>query len=390
MSDRIETKDRRAEEQIKVSVIMPIYNAYDYLRPAMDSVLGQTLREIELICIDDGSNDGSFDLIREYQKSDSRIRVVTEANAGPSVARNNGLRRARGEYIAFLDADDFFEPEMLEKLYRLASAEKLDIAIGRYDLYVNRKAIFRPNIGSDHGEIYEGGRVTSGGEYPNEILSSTTGYLWNKIFRRRFIEEINLTFPGEIRVFEDVYFTVSALALAERIAKCPEILVHHRVYSEQARNKMMKKYYTRVPDIYANIKEFMMHNGMYAPLSKGFLNLSASRCYKLYHLLSPDRRAAFWRILHEDYAERLGWTEHAAEDYENQDVAAFCADVELYSYERYLREKAAGTVSLRRAKALLESFRRSKRLKAFLHGLNPFSAERRAKRRARREAKREK
>ena len=75
--------------EIKVSVIIPIYNAFDYLRPAMDSVITQTLRQIEIICIDDGSTDSSFELIKEYQKKDDRIRIVTEANAGPALARNN-------------------------------------------------------------------------------------------------------------------------------------------------------------------------------------------------------------------------------------------------------------------------------------------------------------
>ena len=101
---------------IKVSVVMPIYNAYDYLRPAIDSVLGQTLADIELICVDDGSTDRSLDIIKEYQKSDSRIRILTESNAGPSIARNKGLARARGEFVIFLDADDFYEKNLLSAL----------------------------------------------------------------------------------------------------------------------------------------------------------------------------------------------------------------------------------------------------------------------------------
>ena len=110
---------------IKVSVIMPIYNAYDYLRPAIESVLGQTLQEIEIICVDDGSTDSSFDLIKEYQQKDERIRIATETNAGPALARNNGIKRARGEYLAFLDADDFCDPDLLEKLYNKANKTRL-------------------------------------------------------------------------------------------------------------------------------------------------------------------------------------------------------------------------------------------------------------------------
>ena len=109
-----------AEADIKVSVIVPIYNAEAFLRPAMDSILDQKLREIEVICVDDGSTDGSLKIIKEYQKQDSRIRIATQSNAGPGMARNNGLRRARGEYVIFLDADDFFKLEFLSEMYETA------------------------------------------------------------------------------------------------------------------------------------------------------------------------------------------------------------------------------------------------------------------------------
>ena len=110
---------------IKVSVVMPIYNAYEYLRPAIDSVLDQTLGEIELICVDDGSTDRSLDILKEYKDKDERVRILTENNAGPSFARNKGLARARGDYVIFLDADDFYEPTLLEKLYLLQRVTSL-------------------------------------------------------------------------------------------------------------------------------------------------------------------------------------------------------------------------------------------------------------------------
>ena len=132
--------------EVKVSVIVPIYNACKHLRPALESILDQTLREIEIICVDDGSTDTSLDMLKIYQKMDNRIRIITETNAGPGHARNNGLRRARGTYVAFLDADDFFEPTMIEKLYTLAEENDLDIAITKYDIYDNRKGKFVANI----------------------------------------------------------------------------------------------------------------------------------------------------------------------------------------------------------------------------------------------------
>ena len=125
---------QESEPKILVSVVVPIYNAYDYLEAALDSILDQTLRDIEVICIDDGSTDRSIEIIKKYHEKDKRIRVVTENNAGVSTARNKGIARVRGEYTIFLDADDFYEPHLLEHLYKAAVDGNLDIAIAKYDI----------------------------------------------------------------------------------------------------------------------------------------------------------------------------------------------------------------------------------------------------------------
>ena len=357
-------------ELVKVSVIMPIYNAEDYLRPAIDSVLDSTLREIELICVDDGSTDRSLDIIKEYQKNDPRVRIITENNAGPSLARNKGLSRSRGEYVIFLDADDFFEPTMLERLYQLSEEQALDIAITKYDLYSDKKARFEPSIPSDHGEIFEGGAVVSKNEYPDHILQCTTGYVWNKLWRRSFLSEKQLQFDTDLRVFEDTYFVVTALCLASRVGKINEVLSHHRVYSDQNKNKLFKKYYGQLPVLYAKIKEFMRARGMYAPLSQSFLNLSASRCYKIYNILWSDAKENFWEMLHNEYAETLAWTQAEADDFECEDVRNFCANVIMYTHDQYVkREKKGRRVRIAGVAAAIKSFRNKKKRKNFFKNL---------------------
>lgn len=91
----------------KVSVIIPVYNVEPYLKQCMDSVVGQTLKDIEIICVDDGSTDGSLDILKEYATEDSRIQIIEQKNAGAGAARNNGMRHATGKYLSFLDSDDF-------------------------------------------------------------------------------------------------------------------------------------------------------------------------------------------------------------------------------------------------------------------------------------------
>ena len=328
--------------EIKISVIMPIYNASDYLRPALDSVIAQTLSEIEIICIDDGSTDKSLSIIKEYHEKDQRIRIVTENNAGVSTARNKGIIRARGEYIIFLDADDFFEPTLLERLYVEAVKHELDIAVCKYDIYNTKQSRFTPAVLEDHGEILLDGGVISKKEYPEQILQCMSGYVWNKLFRTSLIREKELMFAPELYVFEDVYFLCTALAYAGRVKGVNEVLVHHRIYSEQSRSKLFRKYYKQIPTVYLRIKEFLVSNGMYVPLAVSFLNLSASRCYKIYNLLWSDAKSDFWDLLHNGHADALGWYTHESRDFENKDVCDFCANVGLYTHSQYVKRTDKG------------------------------------------------
>lgn len=348
---------------IKVSVIIPIYNAYDHLRIALDSVVAQTLAEIEIICVDDGSTDQSLDIIKEYQNADGRIRIVTETNAGPALARNNGIRRARGEYVAFLDADDFYEPAFLEELYTLAKRDNLDIAISKYDIYNSRKSRFETATEADHSEIFTPGKVTSKNEYPDCILSSTVGSAWNKLFRRSFIEDKALSFLLDVRMYEDVYFVVTSMSLAERVGKVHRVLMHHRIHSAQARAKMFGKYYSQVPVVYLRIKEFLVQHGMYAPLRFSYLNLSASRCYKIFNLLSSDAKANFWNMLHGEYAELLGWQDKNAADFESEEVCEFVVFVQLYDYGEYRHRLSSGKKINSRD---IEFTRKKKKLLSFI------------------------
>ena len=106
------------EQMPKVSVIIPVYNAEKYLRQCLDSVVNQTLREIEIICVDDGSTDGSLAILQEYAANDARIKVLTQKNQYAGVARNNGMAAAQGKYFAFLDADDYYDLNALMVMFQ--------------------------------------------------------------------------------------------------------------------------------------------------------------------------------------------------------------------------------------------------------------------------------
>lgn len=372
MNDTIRTEENSIPQagHISVSVVMPIYNAADYLRPALDSVISQTLRDVEIICVDDGSTDHSLAILKEYQKRDPRIRIVTETNAGPAKARNNGLRRARGEYLSFLDADDFFEPTMLEALYRTAKEKDLDIAVCEYDLFENRTARFKRSIPSEHADLLAGGRVTSKSDCPDIIFQATEGYVWNKLFRRDFVTEKELSFLESAQIFEDVYFTVTALSLAERIGKCEGVLVHHRVYQKQVRSRVFRKKYAQVPAVYMAIKEFLIHRGLYLPLSSSFINLSVGICFKVYNLLWIDAKLSFWTLLHDTYAESFGWTELDESGFSTKEIRDFAANVSMYTYPQYLKREARGlTVRFADWRRRVKAKKKRSKARSFFAGL---------------------
>ena len=372
MNDTIRTEENSIPQtgHISVSVVMPIYNAADYLRPALDSVISQTLRDVEIICVDDGSTDHSLAILKEYQKRDPRVLIVTETNAGPAKARNNGLRRARGEYLSFLDADDFFEPTMLEELYRTAKEKDLDIAVCEYDLFENRTARFKRSIPSEHADLLAGGRVTSKSDCPDIIFQATEGYVWNKLFRRDFVTEKELSFLESAQIFEDVYFTVTSLSLAERIGKCEGVLVHHRVYQKQVRSRVFRKKYAQVPAVYMAIKEFLIHRGLYLPLSSSFINLSVGICFKVYNLLWIDAKLSFWTLLHDTYAESFGWTELDESGFSTKEIRDFAANVSMYTYPQYLKREARGlTVRFADWRRRVKAKKKRSKARSFFAGL---------------------
>ena len=342
VSEEIIPQPKLENYSYKVSVIMPVYNADDYIVEAIETVLSQTLRDFELICVDDGSTDKSVEIIKSFAKKDDRVKLFEMSHIGVSTARNKGLLKSQGEYVIFLDADDFYEDTLLEKLYNAAKENNLDIVATDFDLYDNKKDRFIKSPEEEHGNIYAGGTVASKNEFPDFILQSTTGYVWNKLFKSAFIKEKEILFAPELYVFEDVYFVCCALSLADRVSRVQEVLVHHRIYQLQHRAKIFRKHYDQVPVVYLRVKEFLMRHGMYIPLSKSFLNFSTSRCYKIFNLIPNDKKEELWDLLHRGYADSLGWYRHEAHDFEHIEIYDFVANIGLYTYDQYERLKLKG------------------------------------------------
>lgn len=214
---------------IKVSVIVPVYNGEKHLEECLDSICNQTLKEIEIICVDDGSTDSSWEILNRYKEQDDRIQMYRQQNLYAGAARNTGKSHASGEYLVFWDCDDFFHLEALEKLYNKAKSVNADVCVCGGNQYLESKQKAYPwppylspkKVPAD-AETFN--RFTN----PDYYLNFTNAAAWNKIFRRAYIEKLKLDFQP-IRNGNDVYFTVNAIGLADRVTILDEKLVNYRV-----------------------------------------------------------------------------------------------------------------------------------------------------------------
>lgn len=200
-------------DRLLVSVITPVHDSSAWLSRCIESALCQTLQDIEIICIDDGSTDGSPAILRDFAGRDSRVRVIAfERNRGVSAARNAALDSARGEYVFFLDSDDWIDPDHLEAMYRCAAGKGLDVLINtRYDLEWDDGRTERgSHFGIDAGAVPR--------PYPASFVQShVLCALCFRMYRREYLDRNNIRFPLIKGGGEDIYFTGLAEALVDQV-----------------------------------------------------------------------------------------------------------------------------------------------------------------------------
>ena len=219
--------DEANTERVKVSVIMPVYNVEPYIRQCLDSVINQTLKEIQIICVDDGSDDGSLEILKEYESKDSRVKALEQEHRFAGTARNYGMSVAEGKYLVFWDSDDYFYETALEDMYNQCEEDKADICICGGRRYFEELEQESPNPRylrpKDVPDVVPFNRKTA----PDSVLPITVEAPWNKMFRKEFVESTGVKFK-EIRNANDVYFVVMNLCLAETITLVRKPLVCYR------------------------------------------------------------------------------------------------------------------------------------------------------------------
>lgn len=203
----------------KISIIIPIYNVEDYLERCLNSLINQTLNEIEIICINDGSTDKSLNIIKKYKDIDNRIILITHENKGIGYVRNEGIKIAQGEFIGFVDPDDWVDLNFFERLYKTAQKYNADIAVaGFIRLSKKKKNILL--------------------EYKSEIATSNIddklklcdvpdqNYVWNKIYKLKNIKKENIHFPL-LTAYEDVVTTPEIIYKLKKLVTVPNIYYYY-------------------------------------------------------------------------------------------------------------------------------------------------------------------
>ena len=212
-----------------ISVVIPCYNVEKYIEECLNSICRQTYSDLEIICVDDGSTDSTVKIIENYQRNDQRITLLRQENQYAGVARNNGMDIAIGEYIIFLDGDDFFDTKMIDKMLRSAIQCDSDIVLCDGYFYDDKtKEITEPSYLLNSHILKKQGGVFSCRVASEKIFQITNPAPWNKLYKREFIDREGLRFQ-ELKRANDDYFVSMSLVLAERISYVEERLVNYRV-----------------------------------------------------------------------------------------------------------------------------------------------------------------
>ncbi len=197
-----------------ISVIVPVYNTQKFLGKCLESIINQTFKDIEIICVNDGSIDNSPTILNDYAEKDSRIKIINQKNGGLSCARNTGINNAKGEYIGFVDSDDWIDLDFLEKLYNAAKKFDADIATGGIKRVRSYKWKYHLKINKE--ECTENtDRKFVLCDVPEKC------YVWNKIYRLEKIKQFSLYFEAGV-YFEDRCYTCEALYKLKKLAVVPD------------------------------------------------------------------------------------------------------------------------------------------------------------------------
>lgn len=298
---------------VKVSVVLPVYNVENYLRDCLDSIVNQTLKDIEIICINDGSPDNSLEILREYEQKDDRITVIDQENGGHAVATNRGIELATGECLFSMDSDDVLELNALEASYNRLKEKDVDFVMFKAINYNDTKDLYYES------EVYSMNKIYAkvGDEVFNyhdigELMFEASVTPWSKLYKREFIMENNIRYPEGL-IFEDNVFFYHALLSAKRICFLNEFLFIRRWYSTSSTTNGDLRFLDSIP-VMNLIMEVFQDNNEFDNYKKNLLNNKISLNFMRYTKIKKEFKETYFEALKKDFTNILN-NEELYEDF---------------------------------------------------------------------------
>ena len=303
-----------------VSIIVPVYNSAAYLKTLLDSLTNQTYRNLEIICVNDGSKDESLDILHDYAEHDDRIVVVDKDNSGAAQTRNVGLRYVHGEYLCFVDSDDYVAPQAFATLVAIAEENQTDAVIFDMDNFDDATGETSPTLAVTPGSIPTRS-VFAASDVPN-FYKRVVGFTVNKLYRSSFLLGIELEFPS-VGAHEDMPFTYIALSAARRLYYLDETFYYYRRAREGSLSDGTNDDYRYMMSALVAFEDGLKQRGLWKSCERNFVNYCLHMCHWKYTTINKFRRWAMGGALRKSLFAWFDISSHDAGYYFDQDDFRF-------------------------------------------------------------------
>lgn len=266
-------------ENVKISVIIPVYNAEEFLDESINSILNQTFTDIELVCVNDGSKDNSLEMLNNFAKKDSRVKVIDKPNGGCGSARNKALDNAKGEYVYFFDPDDYVLPDAFEKLYNNAISNDSDLVMFKIARFRDGEPINYSIPGFNFDEIFlnvDFNNFTFNYHDIKRFVLNASFAPWSKLYKKEFLDKYD-DFRFDLGVaFDDVPFHVKSLLRASKISFIPEFFYHYRLSNPNSVNNT-KSNQIDIMKICDLVETFLKEEGYFTEFIQEFVTFKVTQ-----------------------------------------------------------------------------------------------------------------
>ncbi len=352
-----------------ISVIVPSYNSERYIKSTLQTIVSQSLKNIEIICVDDGSTDSTCKIIESFMKNDSRIKLIKQKNQHAGVARNNGIGVATGDYVVFCDSDDKLRDEALMKLYKKAINTDADIVLAKaFSLDDITKKVSIEGAGFClNNTLLPNKDVFNAEDIPTKILNITGGNPWAKCFKRNLITEHNIQFLP-IKRCEDFYFVSIALVYAKKITVLQERIVYYRINNSTSLEATKDQTPLLFWDALKQLVDYFKENNLYNKYEQSLLNNALDKVVNTYkNSNSIYTLEAIFDMLKQEGCKFFNFEKHTEKYWHNQNNYRFINYLlSLKSIVQYFNDILIENKKLKQEKVSVVVKEKNKKTKASL------------------------